>query len=98
MREAPSVSLRRMAEGKPREPGTPGDEAATRDAPEAEPERIARGRAYALHPAIRLVWLAHRLAFWGIAGAVFFALLRFAEGFAASRFPPWCWRHRCPWS
>ena len=69
------------------DPGTPDAEAETRDAPEAEPERIARGRAYALHPTIRLVWLAHRLTFWGIAGTVFFALLRFAEGFAASRFP-----------
>ncbi len=53
--------------------------------PDAASERIAQGRAYPLHPTIRLVWLAHRLAFWGIAGAVFFALVRFAEGFVASR-------------
>ena len=49
-----------------------------------EGEGIALGRAYALHPAIRYAWLAHRFAFWTTAGAAFGLLTLYRDGFAAS--------------
>ncbi len=50
----------------------------------SEGEGITLGRAYALHPAIRYAWLAHRLAFWAAAGAAFGLLYFYRDGFAAS--------------
>ncbi len=49
-----------------------------------EGEGIALGRAYALHPAIRYAWLAHRVSFWTAAGTAFGLLTLYRDGFAAS--------------